>query len=258
MTSITRQPKILIYDLETLPNKGYFFGIFDQNINPNFITQERSIVTIAYKWMGDKKAKSLSVADFDMTDPYDDSKLLKAFIDIYNQADYTVAHYGDKFDTKFLHTRALLNNLESPAPVSQIDTYKLVKKHFNLNSNRLDYIGKKLGLGGKMPMDWGYWVRCAEGDLKAIDKMATYNRQDVDLLEAVFKKLMPHTPSKINQHLFGAGLTSCKHCGSSDVEMRGYYHTATKTNHRFVCKKCSSWGKITIKELTPSEESTTI
>lgn len=243
---INRKPKILIYDLETLPNKGYFFGIFQQNINPNFITEERSIVTIAYKWMGDKKAKSISIESHPGLTPYDDSELVKAFIEIYNQADYTVAHYGDKFDTKFLNTRALLNGLDAPAPVAQIDTYKLVKKQFNLNSNRLDYIGKKLGLGGKMPMDWSYWVACAEGDIAAVRKMAAYNRQDVDLLEAVFKKLLPNVTTKINKQLFGASLCSCKHCGSSDVQFRGYYHLATRTMKRFMCKSCGAWGKIKV------------
>jgi hypothetical protein len=243
---MNKKPKILIWDVESLPNKGYFFAIFDQNINPNFIIKERSLITIAYKWLGDKKAKSLSVADFPGVDPYNDGPLIKAFLEIYNQADYTVAHYGDKFDTKFLNTRAIMNGLEAPAPVAQIDTYKLVKKQFNFNSNRLDYIGKKLGLGGKMPMDWSYWVACAEGDLKAIKKMAAYNRQDVDLLEAVFKKLMPHVTTKLNRHLFDSPLCSCKHCGSSDVQQRGFYHNATRSMKRFVCNVCGSWGKIKV------------
>lgn len=237
-----KHPRILIWDIETLPNMGYFFGIFDQNINPNFIIKEKSIVTIAYKFMGDKKAQSISIADFGkIKDPYDDKKLIKKFLKIMEEADYMVAHFGDGFDHKFLNSRAFLNNLVAPPPVQTIDTYKLAKKTFNLNSNRLDYLGKKLGFGGKMPMDWSYWVKCAEGNLAAIKKMAAYNRQDVDLLEKVFLKLVNSTSSKLNMQIFTQDIC-CKTCGSMDIQYRGYLHKLTQTVRKFVCNRCGSWG----------------
>ncbi len=240
-----KEPRILIYDLETLPNKGYFFGLFDQRINPNFIIEEKSIVTIAYKWMHEKTAKVLSIADFGkLKNPYDDKKLLKAFLEVYDTADYTVAHYGDAFDTKFLHARAFLTGLPAPAPVAQIDTYKLAKRHFNLNSNRLDFLGKKLGFGGKMPMDWSYWVKCAEGHLPSIKKMAAYNKQDVVLLEKVFKKLLKSTSTKLNYEIFNPSEEHlCKHCGSKSLHNRGFVHTKTRSLQRVVCKDCGAWGQ---------------
>jgi len=246
-----KDPKVLIWDIETLMNKGYFFSLFDdRGNNPNFILKERSIITIAYKWYGEREAHVMSVADYPKVfkkDPYNDKQLVSDFIKIMEQADYMVAHYGDKFDSKFVSSRALINNVSPPPKVQTIDTYKLVKKHFNLNANRLDYIGKLLGLGGKMPMNWSYWVKCAEGCEKSVKKMAAYNKQDVQLLEAVFKKLLPHVESKLNIRLFTES-HCCAGCGSDHIQMRGSYVTKQNKHHRYQCQDCGKWGVLGIQE----------
>jgi DNA polymerase elongation subunit (family B) len=242
---MTKAPKILLYDIETLMNEGFFFSLYDP-INPNFIVKEKSILTIAYKFLGDKgKAKGLSIADCvkdgDSFNPHDDKALLEAFSKIVNEADYIVGHYSDKFDNKFLQARVLINELPPIKMPAQIDTYKLVKKHFNLNANRLDYIGKLLGLGGKMPMNYSYWVDCAKGDLKALKKMLAYNKQDVDLLEAIFKKLLPYVETKINRSLFGKTHDLiCNCCGGKNLVKDGTKVLKTRKVQYYRCNNCGS------------------
>jgi len=232
-------PRILLYDIETLMNEGYFFSLYDP-IGHNFITKEKSIITIAYKWFGEKEVHGISVADNPkkfVKNPHDDKDVMLKFIEVLKEADYIVGHYSDKFDNKFIQGRALINGLEPIKLPKQLDTYKLVKKHFNLNANRLDYIGKLLGFGGKMPMTWSYWVKVAKGDLAAAKKMMAYNKQDVVLLEKIFKKILPYVQTTLRIHK-NTDLRSCPHCGHDKSDKRGFYYNISQTVQRLQCKKC--------------------
>ena len=239
-------PKLLYYDIETSPNKGYFFQLYKENFNFETIAQERSILTFSYKWAGDATAKGISVLTFHKDgakfNPYNDKQLVKRICEILGQADYAIGHYSEKFDMRFIRARALINGLKPPPPVAQIDTYKLCKKHFNLNANRLDYIGKLLGIGRKIPMNWSYWQRCAEGDKAAIREMLRYNKQDVELLEKVFLKILPHCDTRLNYNLFvDKEELVCHHCGSYNIQKRGTIVNKITKRQRYVCTDCGSW-----------------
>jgi DNA polymerase III epsilon subunit-like protein len=81
--------------------------------------------------------------------------MIKAFLKVMAQADEIVAHNGDRFDLKWLRTRALLHGLDVMPSPKTIDTLKWAKRYFNFNSNKLDYIAKYLGVGQKMGADVG-------------------------------------------------------------------------------------------------------
>lgn len=244
------KPKILIYDLETIPNDGLFFDIFsDRGIPLVFVRKPKSIVTIAYKWLGDKKAKVLVVDK-----PYNDKAILEAFMLIWEQADYTVAHYGDGYDYPFLAARLMANGLPPLPTVTTVDTYKLAKKHFGraLNSNKLDHLAGILGVGSKNKTDASLWVKCTAGELKALKEMAAYNIQDVELLEDVFNAMLPYVDTKINFNHFTDALV-CNHCNSTNLQKRGLALTKAGKKQRVQCQDCGHWGAIKIeKEKTKS------
>lgn len=247
------KPKILFIDIETSPNAGHFFQLYKENNNFETIIQERSILTFSYKWEGDTTTKGMSVLTFHKPntkfDPYDDKLLTKRICEIIGEADYVVGHYLDKFDMRFIRARALINNLTPPPPVTTIDTYKLCKKYFNLNANRLDYIGKLLGVGRKIPMSWGHWQRCVQGDKKAIGEMLRYNKQDVELLQQVFHKLQPHVETKINQNLFvESNSYVCDSCGSSNLQKRGTLVNKINKKQRLHCQACGTWSNIKMEK----------
>lgn len=249
----TVKPKILFIDIETSPNKGYFFQLYKENFNFETIEKERSIITFSYKWLGDDAVKGISILTFHKEgttfDPYDDKKLVARICEIISEADYIVAHYGDKFDMRFIRARAVINKLPSPPPIPTIDTYKLCKKHFNLNANRLDYLGKLFGMGRKIPMNWSYWQRCAEGDKAAIRDMLKYNKQDVELLEKVFLHIQPHVETKISHSLFTNKTSEiCESCGSSNLQKRGTICNKVSKKQRYQCSDCGSWTSYKIKE----------
>jgi uncharacterized protein YprB with RNaseH-like and TPR domain len=238
MTKI-RKPKILFFDIESLPNQGFIWNTRDP-VGQHMITKGEAILTIGYKWAGKKGAVLVSKR------PYDDKEILREFLKIWADADYVVGHYSDKFDIKYLAYRLLLNGLPPLPDVKSIDTYKMAKRHFKFVSNRLDFIGKALKVGRKNPMSWSDWESCASGNAKAIEKMAKYNYQDVALLEKVFFAMLPHCHSTVlNHNLFSDSPDYvCPGCGSCRVQRRGRLINKTATKTRFQCQDCGQWSSI--------------
>jgi hypothetical protein len=160
------------------------------------------------------------------------------------EADCIVAHNGDQFDVKFLNTRAIYHGLPALPPITSVDTYKVAKLKFRFNSNRLDYLGKLFGFGGKKHTPPGLWLDVLKGDKKAVKIMTDYNKRDVTLLESVFKKLIPYIPNYLNRELFGG--TGCPRCGSKKIQSRGVQRAITRTYQRFQCQnaKCMGWFRL--------------
>lgn len=243
---MTKKPRILLYDLETSPNKGYFFDLYN-GTRPEFVIKEKSILTIAYKWHGEgTETAVISAADYPSVfkkDTYNDKKVVEKFAKVMKDADYVVAHYGAKFDQRFLNARILANGLPPMHQAKMIDTWKLAKKHFLLNSNKLDHLGHILGVGRKKSTDWSLWVKCVEGDVEAMKYMAEYNKQDVDLLESVFEKLKPYVVTALN---VASHEEQCPRCGGTHVTKRGHAMTSTGKKTRYQCMDCGGWfqGKL--------------
>lgn len=232
----------LLFDLETLPNEGYFFECYNDKraIPLAFIRRPKAICTIAYKWRGADTAHVLVAKT-----PYEDGDVLQEFMPIWEKAKFTVAHYGSGFDEPFLAGRLLANGLPPLPPVTMVDTYKMARKHFGktLNSNKLDYLGEIMGLGNKNKTDATLWVRCSQGDPEALKEMALYNVQDVNLLEKIYDRLRPYVKSKINMNLLtDDAVNRCKSCGSENLEHLGFEMTAATMRDRCKCKDCGHWS----------------
>jgi hypothetical protein len=103
-----------------------------------------------------------------------------------------------------------------------IDTLKIARSKFRFNSNRLDYIGKFLGLGQKNHTNFDLWKDIMlKNCKKAMNTMIDYCIQDVVLLEAVHKELNNHIPAKTHYGvIFGADRGSCPECGSDDLHIK--------------------------------------
>jgi DNA polymerase elongation subunit (family B) len=126
----------LIYDIETSPNVGLFWSAgYKRDISHESIVIERQIITVAWKWHGEKKVHAL-----DWGIKQDDRPMLEEFIPILNSADESVAHYGDWFDLRWLKTRALFHNIPTLPKYVTIDTKAWASKYFLFNSNKLDYL----------------------------------------------------------------------------------------------------------------------
>lgn len=233
------KPRILIYDIETSYLILKTFQLLNKNPIPaSGIIQERSILTSSWKWRGESKVYSIAI---DPKKPQDDKKIVEKMIELFNEADATVAHYGDGFDHKYILTRALFHGLNPPKPVTQIDTWKIARSRFLFNNNRLDYLGQFLGLGRKIKTDHTLWDGCMAGDPASIRKMEKYNKQDVQLLANVFEKLAPYVPAKVNAALF-SDKPACPNCGGHKLQRRGPAVNKTTIYQRYQCLGCGSWS----------------
>lgn len=178
--------KILIYDIETSPNIGWFWRAgYKQNIQPNQILKERAVICVSYKWVGEDQVYNL-VWDKEQNDKF----LIEQFVQVLNEADLIVAHNGDNFDIKWLKTRALFHRIPMLPNYKQFDTLKVAKSKLYLNSNRLDYISKFLGFEGKIQTTPDLWNKVVIlNDRETLKDMLEYCDEDVRQLEKVYNEL---------------------------------------------------------------------
>lgn len=143
-TPVVWKPKRLFYDIETSYNivKAWRAG-YNLTITPEDIIHERAIISIVYKWEGEEDVTVLT------WNKGCDKKIIEDFVKVMADADELVGHNLDKFDTKFIMGRALKHGILGLPKYQSTDTLKLARKHFMLNSNKLDYIAQFLGLGSK-------------------------------------------------------------------------------------------------------------
>lgn len=244
---MAKSPRVLIYDIETSLQPVAVFDLRDNDyINHENILGERHLVSMCWKWLGESKVHSVSLLDdpkrFDR-DHHDDYHITKVAHDVMSQADVIVAHVGDQFDKKYVNTRILFHGLSALPPIPSIDTKKVASNNFRFNSNRLDYIGRYLGLGCKIKTDRELWLDVMRGSRKAIKEMVTYNKQDVILLEKVFIRLTPYMPNYINREIFGG--VGCPRCGSLNYQSRGTHKAISRVYRRWQCQDCHGWFKST-------------
>jgi uncharacterized protein YprB with RNaseH-like and TPR domain len=239
--------KRLFFDIETSPNVGFFWTAgYKQNISHDNIIKERAIICICYKWAGEDKIYSLT---WDKNQ--NDKKLLETFIKIANEADELVGHNGDRFDLPWIRTRCLLHKIPVFPNYVTIDTLKHARSKFRFNSNKLDYIAKFLGLGGKIHTSYELWKNIVlNKDSKALQEMVTYCEQDVNLLEKVYNALSPYILAKTHYGIISGGEAhSCPECGNDKMVLSKKRTSALGTVRvQLQCKKCHKYH--TISETT--------
>lgn len=144
--------------------------------------------------------------------------------ELFNQVDAVIAHNGKNFDVKMLQARCLFHGLPPLPSVKIIDTLTMARNSFRLPSNKLDSIASYLGLGRKE--DTGgiqLWIDTMNGDQEALQKMLSYCKQDVNLLEKVYYRLRSfgHHGTTFNAaHYFDDDKQRCPVCGSDELTPR--------------------------------------
>jgi uncharacterized protein YprB with RNaseH-like and TPR domain len=232
-------PRTIFYDIETAPSLGWYFDLYKEG---NIVSTERPwfMLSFAYKVQGEKKIHYHCLADYPgySKNKTDDKALVT---DLYRlvfcNADVLVGHNIDRFDSRKSKARFLAHGLPPPPPVKTIDTLKIARRVFKLDSNRLAAVGEYLGLGGKATTTgWKLWQSCIEGDLAAWKQMGVYNRRDVALLEQVFDRLAPWQP---NAPYLGS--PGCPSCHSERIQSRGFNVNKAGKAPRFQCMDCGHW-----------------
>lgn len=229
--------KLLLLDIETSPSVGYTWGPKWETSIIEFI-EERQILCFAYKWIEGHATQCLSVKDY-----RDGEKgLLKALWALLDEAEIVVAQNGDAFDIRVINARLIAHGMLPPSPYKTIDTYKVAKGRFSLNSYKLDDLGKYLNEGEKIKhRGFDMWKGCMAGVPKDWRDMKNYNKQDVDLLEKIYLRLRPW----IKGHPSVEGGCVCPYCGEGRLQKRGYIMNRAFRFQRYQCQDCGGWSKST-------------
>jgi DNA polymerase elongation subunit (family B) len=232
--------RIVFLDIETAPSLGWVWGKWQQDVID--FKANWYILSFAVKEMGSREVKTYCLADYPNyeNDRENDAELLKEIWNVLDNADIVIAHNGDKFDLPKINTRLLTHKQQPPSPYKTVDTLQIARKTFKFDSNKLDELGRYLGVGRKMPhTGFHLWKSCMEGDKKAWAKMKRYNAQDVILLEKIYFLMRPwaKTHPNVNQ----GQLQACPKCGSYKVQRRGFTYTMLRKKQRFQCTNCTGW-----------------
>lgn len=230
--------QVLMLDLETAPHRVYAWGLFNQNIATNQIAKPGYILCWSAKWLGNKEVMYSDIRD-------GRKKMLRKIYDLVNEADVVVHYNGNSFDMPTLNAEWLDMGWAPPAPYMNMDLYLTVKKRFRLASRKLSYIAEYLKLGAKVNhKGMELWTGCMEGNAEDWKVMKSYNIQDVNLLESLYKVIKPWIVGHPNHNLFTSDpVEVCPHCGSEHIQKRGLHHTKTQIYQRYACMDCGAWSR---------------
>ena len=236
----------LFFDIETSPNIGFFWQAGHEiDVGTHNIINEREIICICWKWEGKKKVYSLK-----WDKKQSDKKMVKEFVDIMLSADEVIGHNSDKFDIKWIRTRAIFHQIPFPPKVISIDTLKNCRTLFNMNSNRLDYVAKYLGIGYKIDTGgFDTWRKIIlYKDDKALKKIVRYCKNDVIILEKLWERLNPYSLPKTHA---GHWSNQCPECGSFKIVINKTVKMASGyTRLQMRCTNCGKYHSIVPSKLT--------
>ncbi len=227
------EPKILVLDIEWRPTKAYVWQAWDENIHPEKIIEHGGLLCVGYKWRGKRKTHILSEWE------HGHQGMVEGIHAAISEADAVVTYNGDKYDIPKLNGEFLLAGLAPPPPCTSIDLIKTVRK-FGYFMNRLGFIGPFLGLGQKVEHEgMALWTKVEAGNRDAQRRMSRYCKQDVDLTEKLYEKVLPYIRN--HPHLGLTEREACGACGSKNTQRRGFRYTKAFRIQRIQCTDCGSW-----------------
>ena len=247
------EAKITFFDLETTPNTTATWSLWDNSMSYKQILRERSIICGSWASLGDDNVQAVSIKDCKYRyrrDVYDDYHVVKKLHKVLRESDIIVGHNGDKFDLRFFNGRCLVHGLPPIPPTPTIDTLKILRREFKLNSNRLDYAGQLLGIGQKNKTEMEMWTDIIDPYVpyktkdKQIDRMVEYNIQDVILLEKLYCTIAGWHRGHPNLGVITHREDDCPHCGHDELtRCRKNYVTKTAEYEMYTCTKCFGFSR---------------
>lgn len=240
--SFEREAKVLFWDAECSPVLGYTYGQYQTNV----IKVERPpvLLSFAWKWLGEKETHCLTLHDRPTVQQGDDSLLAKELWNILDQAEIVVNH-NVRFDNKFANGLFLRHGMPPTSWYKTFCTLQTARRYFKLDNNKLDYLGQLLGVGQKTAItNHDVWYDCLiHNNEEAWEKLKIYNIGDVDLLEKIYKKLLPFATNHPNGALSAGREDICPRCmHQSEFSIKAYRKTGAQVNAiQLQCRNCHGY-----------------
>lgn len=241
--------KILLFDIETAPMEVYVWGLkYNNYISPDNIIKDYSVLSWSAKWLFEPDVYG-EVVTGEQAINRDDASILKTMWELLDEADVVITQNGKKFDIPKLNSRFLLAGYPPPMYYQVIDTKEVMSKNFGFSSNKLDYVLKQAGMEHKDDMEFQDWIECVRGNGKYLQKMLSYNKKDVVIMEELYLWLRPWIPSHANLGVFiDEGRECCPNCQSVELRWTGQYATPLGLYEAFRCGRCGAIGRSTKKK----------
>lgn len=234
---VSEKAKVLYIDIETSPLVCLTWGMWEVNVAK--LLEDTYILSAAYQWEGEPMwfLKSESKQN--------DEKLCKQLQSLFNEANVIIAQNGDQFDIKRINARFAYWKLEPPPPYKTIDTLKLLKKHFGLTKNSLDFVCQYFKIGKKKKHHGiDLWDNCMNDpnhpDWKV---MEVYNKHDVWLLRQLWLRVLKkwHRTAPRTEYVCGS-------CKSSHGMKHGFRWRKGVMYQKWQCKDCGATTMLDIKK----------
>jgi RNase_H superfamily len=248
-------PKVLLIDIETLPNSAWTWGIWKQNIAASQLIRPGCLLSFSCKYLFDPNIYGEILTSQEAID-HNDERLVNLAWKWLEGVDILIAHNGKAFDTQFLNARFIKHKLAPPSPYKIIDTLN-IRKVTRFPMNSLAYLCKELGLREKIDNEgFSLWARCERGEQEALDEMMTYNKGDVLALEDLYVSIRSWLPNHPNLALFVEGKDAqCGRCLSVDpMEYVGDYATNVNLFKSYRCSHCGSISRVRMSSTPRSKK----
>jgi len=250
----TRQPKILLLDIETARMIFGGWRCGKQYVGAGQIIKDWFMLGWACKWLfsADMQSDFVTAKEALLRD---DKRVCKSLWRLVNDADVIITHNGNSFDLPKINSRFFLNGIKPPMPYATIDTCRVSRKYFGFSSNALNYLGKIMLNKEKINTNYQLWIDCENGDQEQLDFMEDYCKADTGLLEEVYLELRPWIKSHVNMGvLMDAHEPCCPNCGSFKIkDGKGYYTTPQNYYIAVRCKSCGAVNRRKSSEITKEQ-----
>jgi len=250
--------KILLLDIETLPMHVRVWGLYKQRISIDNVINDWIMLSWSAKWLFDPEIYS-DILTVEEVKNRDDERITKSIWEMIDSADIIIAHNLKRFDIRKLNARFILNGISRPSHYKMIDTLTESRRCFSFSSHKLEYHGRLLRNQGKIDTNYQLWIDCENGKQDALDKMLKYNKEDVNLLEAVYVWIRGWIKNHPNVGLYlDIDYPVCRNCGNENLKtLDNWYITGINKYTAYQCEECGATGRLT-SETTREQRNNTL
>jgi len=241
--------KVITYDIETSRIKVDVWNTGKQYINHSQTRSETTIISIAWKYIGQDK-----VHDLRWDENHCDKKMVAEFLKHYNKASMVIGQNNNSFDNKLINTRAAKHRLFVDRYVKSFDIYRMAKRYFRLPSYSMAYMAKYFGLTLKQSHEGIHMWEMIEYGTKEeqaeyLQKMVDYNKGDIVTTEELYMTLKPYFGSVTNNAVKqGLPKWACPVSGSVEIRLLKTIFTEQGTVQRILfCEESQHQYKVSNK-----------
>lgn len=223
--------------------------VIGRRVSPDDVIEWPRTICAAARWYGEDEV--MFAAEWEVGG-YDG--FMRRVWEWVDEADILIGHNMDAFDSKHLMGGWAEMGLPAPSPYKVIDTLKIARRSFNMESNTLDALAKRLGVDSKTDKYDARIARAAvDGDKEAQQTLASYNRGDIVASEALFDRLRPYAKGLPHLGMWTDDPLACPNCGTAMEQTGRKVHALVQAYEGMQCPSCGTHGRGTTRLKQPTK-----